>query len=134
MAATTTRRALLKAAPVLAIAPSAALASAEDLILPIYREWCEAHSAWRARADTHDWDGPEMKALQEAEYAAFDRITLMTPTSMAGIAAMAHLLWTFNATWAEGTEEREKGIGSLENLLLAGIWRAASGEAGHPTV
>lgn len=133
MAKNPTRRAVLKAGPAVVVAP-AALAAPQDPILPLYRQWREAHEAWKARVNTHDWEGPEMTALAEREEAAFNLMIDMTPTSLAGIAALAHVMWSWTALWAEGTEEREAEIDSCENLMLAAIWRAASGEVGVPPI
>lgn len=135
--ATTTRRAVLKAAPAIAVTASvpAALAAmpVEDPVLPIYRRWREAREEWMAKSEAgHDWEGADMQALEDAEYAALDELIAATPTTLAGIAALAHVFWVKQAVWAEGSPEREEEIQSDEFKLIASIWRGASGRTGLP--
>lgn len=58
----------------------------------------------------------------------------MNPTSVEGIAAMAHVQWVTDAPpFREGSEEYADELSSPANKTLAAIWRAASGETGVPT-
>lgn len=132
----TTRRAVLTAASALLAAPAVA-AEPEDPVLPIYRRWRENHEAWIAileqpenrRLDCDDIPGA--KALFAAREKAFFELIDMTPVSLEGVAALAHVLWV-----DDGPSYREDHPGHIEEMkapelkLKAAMWRAISGPDG----
>lgn len=136
-----TRRRVVAAGAALGIVALPALRGAEfeeDPVLPLYREWLDAREEWRRYAwapGNGDWDFPESKAAEARENAAYFALRDMTPASLAGIAALTHVLWTIagptSAEWNEPTysEECEQD----EHKMIAAIWRAASGQQGAPS-
>lgn len=135
-----TRRRLMLALPASASAfamPSLAGAMPEaDPILPLYRQWLQAREEWCRYADLPDngnWDMPESKAAEELEDAAFWAMIEMTPTSMAGIAALIHVLWVLDGpNGAIGSEDYLEEVNDPNCKLMRAIWRAASGEDAFP--
>lgn len=140
-----TRRDVLKAgskAAALATLPAAALATsamagAEDPVLPLYRQWMAARRDWyrHTGADVlEDWDeNPASKAAQDREDAAFWAMVDMAPTSMAGIAALAHVLWDVEGPSAwPGSETYSEQARAPSCKLMLQIWRATSGQSGMP--
>lgn len=138
---TITRRGILKAAPatvVIAAAPAALAAMpAEDPVLPVYRRWRESHEAWIALVERpqNRWlecaDIPGAKALFAAREKAFFELIDMTPVSLEGVAALAHVLWV-----DDGPSYREDHPAHIEEMkapelkLKAAMWRAISGPDG----
>lgn len=107
-----------------------------DPILPFYRKWWASHVEWNRLADlpgNEEWDWPESIEARDQEHAAMQKMLEITPTSLAGIAALAHLMWvdegpslrTDNPEYAEECAQRE-------NIMILQIWRAASGQGGLP--
>ncbi len=110
--------------------------AAADPVMPLYRQWDDARKDWHRWADfpgNGNWDMPESKAAESRQAAAFKEMIEMTPTSMAGIAALAHVLWDTDGPSVvpecEGYQAQADTPGC--KLMLA-IWRAASGEQGPP--
>jgi len=127
----------LAAAAVLSSLPAVA-GEAEDPVLPVYREWAAARAAWSSLVgqlgDKRDWDSPECKAVEARETALFFELLDLTPTTMAGIAAMTHVMWDFMgpATRRDLVEEYAEECDQTENRLIRAIWRGASGRDGIP--
>lgn len=112
-------------------------AEPEDPILPLYREWMAARIEWCRLSDlpgNGNWDSPESIAAEAREDAAFSAMVDMTPTGMAGIAALAVVLWDWSGPCSVPLDEaafREQCDEPSNKLILA-IWRAASGRNGLP--
>jgi hypothetical protein len=108
----------------------------QDPIIPLYQEWCRARRDWLAMADkpgNEDWDHPESKAAEARWDAAFDAMLKLTPASLPGIAAFAHVLWSLvGPSSAEDTPDFEEECELPECKLLAGIWRGAGGASPIP--
>lgn len=136
---TISRRSVLAALPAsgAALALPAVAASVEtDPILPLYREWAAALEE-RLRLlkipGNESQDTPECNAAFERQWALFDAIVDLTPTTTAGIAAMAHVLFDQHGpVFREGTPDYEWEIQHPENKMIAAIWRAASSMDGLP--
>lgn len=129
------RRTALKSVALVSALPSDALASPEldDPIMPVYREWCAARIEWDRYADlpgNEDWDSPESLAAQAREDAAFWTIVHeLTPVTVAGIGALAHVLWSIAGPCFDRDIEGElPEFEAPEDVLMLKIWRAASGE------
>ncbi|PJN95107.1 hypothetical protein CNY89_10450 [Amaricoccus sp. HAR-UPW-R2A-40] len=74
-----------------------------------------------------------MVALSDARDEAREQIEDMEPTTMAGIAAVAHVAWATDAMpWAVGSEDYLREAERPFCKMLAAIWRCASGETGLP--
>jgi len=108
----------------------------EDPILPLHREWMAARVEWFrcvGVGKSGDTDKPECIAAKEREHEALEQMLEMTPTSMAGIAALAHVLWDRAGPGSTpGTEYFDDECEDEECKLMAAIWRAASGRSGLP--
>ena len=93
-----------------------------DPILPIYREWVAARA-----------EGGDDHAATGFEAAAFRVMAGLTPTSQAGIAALATLLWSLHGPSVQPEHERyAEECADPTAMLIAAIWRAASGRVGVP--
>lgn len=134
-----TRRRVLAGGSLLGLAATPVLAAVEpkDPLLAIYRRWCAAraerviaiHDAECAGIDV--WQAVE--DLSDREFAAFDELRELRPTSLAGIAAHAHALWVYGGPCSlEGTADWHEECRSWENELILSIWHAASGRDGFP--
>lgn len=116
--------------------PALARAEDEDPILPIYRQWVAARKEWYRSIDLPEndkWDMPESKAAEAIENDAFWAMIDMTPTSMAGIAALIHVLWDLDGPGVPA--DSEDFLGRVDDppcKLMAAIWRGASGQQGLP--
>lgn len=117
-------------------ANSETVSADNDPITPLYQEWCRAHRDWMAVADepgNGNWDFPESKAAEARSDAAYEEMLGMTPTTLQGIKAFAHLLWSLVGPGsAEGTMGFDEECKLPDAILIAGIWRAAGGEGVHP--
>lgn len=104
--------------------------------MPIYRAWNKAITEWNHYAEmpgNENLDWPEAKAAEARENAAFSAMIDMSPVSMEGIAAIAHLLWeTEGLDVIPTNEEYSAHCDSAGNRLIRAIWRAASGKEGLP--
>lgn len=142
MASNITRRSILKAAPALAAVAAAPVALAavpvEDPVLAPYRRWSESRSAWTALMDadlTKPEQSPDVRALMDVELTAFWEITKLTPTTMAGVAAVAHVLWAIDGpSLVTSHPGHEEELRNPEHVLKAAIWRCASGQADVPEI
>lgn len=134
------RRGFHKAIPATSaalIAPTVAqLSEDEDPILPLYRQWIEARLEWLRWADfpgNGNWDMAESKAAEAQEDAALFAMTDITPISLAGIAALIHVLWDIDGpARAPENEDYEDEIRAPNYKLMLAIWRATSGRADVP--
>ncbi|MEM1149850.1 MAG: hypothetical protein AAGI03_04735 [Pseudomonadota bacterium] len=64
---------------------------------------------------------------------ALFRLVEMTPISMAGVAALAHVYWDeYGPCFQPGAQDFEAQCGSFDSKLIAAIWRGASGRDGLP--
>ncbi|TCP39799.1 hypothetical protein [Rhodovulum marinum] len=133
----TRRTALASTAAAGAALWAGASASApEDPILPLYRQWVQARKDWHKYADlpgNEHWNMPESIEAADREDRAFYAMLELTPCSMEGIAALAHVLWDLDGPSVvpehpEYAEQCER----TENKLVRAIWRSASGETGLP--
>jgi len=101
----------LAAAAVFGTLPAAA-GEPDDPVLPVYREWMAGRRDYLRAVGQAEED-----AATAREFAAERTIAGLTPTTMAGFAAVAHLLWD-----RFGQDSDDVGAG----LILA-VWRAAGG-------
>lgn len=112
--------------------------SAEDPVLPLFREWVAARRTWYDRIEGPDgddtWSLPDTKDASAQENTAYNALLHTTPTTLAGIAALAVVLWDL------ASHDIPPGV-PIEALhlpdepalrLIAAIWRAASGRDGFP--
>lgn len=117
--------------------PEAAI-EAEDPVLPLYRQWTEARANWRRLAalpGNGNFDTPESKVEEEAEHTAFLALIELTPTSPAGIAALAHVLWDLEGPVVPQDHDEFAALADKPSCkLIHAIWRASSGENGFPNV
>ncbi|PJN96331.1 hypothetical protein CNY89_03150 [Amaricoccus sp. HAR-UPW-R2A-40] len=134
-----TRRNVLAAGSLLGLAAAPALAAVEpeDPILPIYRCWCAVRAERMIAIHDAECAGIDVcqavEDLSDREFAAFDELRELRPTSLAGIAAHAHALWVYGGPCSlEGTADWHEECRSWENELILAIWRAASGRDGFP--
>lgn len=115
MATNTTRRALLKAAPVLAISPAAAVAAEPSEIMRLLRE-CVALRAYINDPDSptdDDWGNEAGAALRELEL----QLTTIPARTAQEMAAKV-LVWTAYAD-PKGVELDYQ----LDPLILAEVWQ-----------
>lgn len=109
--------------------------SDEDPILPLYREWWASRLHWNELVEMDaSWESPEVKAAEAREDAAFLAIIEMTPSTLEGIAAMAHVLFQDYGPQTRRDLEAEYLVESEwpQNKMIAAIWRAASKKQGLP--
>lgn len=103
-------------------------------LLSLYARWCAAQSEYLrlcSFARTEDLNSPEINAASDFADCLLGQLILMQPATMAEIAAMAHALWDRRAyVPEEAIVTCEGGV----PMVLAAIWRAASGERGHPRI
>lgn len=134
------RRALLTALPIAGVAlalPNLAVAAEpEDPVLAVFREWVAARQeGWRCMdlPGNGNLDRPESVAAQQREDAAFWRLLEMTPTSLAGIAALATLLWDLEGPHViEAHPDFAEMCEQPSRKLIRAIYRAASGKDALP--
>jgi hypothetical protein len=107
-----------------------------DPVLPHYRQWVSARAEWLRLTDlpgNGNYDAPESMAEEDKEQTAFRAMCEETPTSMEGIAALAHALWDLDGpVFCPDHEDYEAATNSQNCKLIAAIWRAASGQTGLP--
>lgn len=123
------RRDILAALPAVAFAPRAvSAADVPDPILPLYRQWQEARAEWHALADlpgNENWDSAATVEADARENAAFWAMLDMTPVTMEGVAALAHVLWTLEGpSPPPGTADYEESLTQPANRIMAALWRA----------
>lgn len=138
------RRSLLAALPAAGVAlasPALAVGSslsaeAEDPVLPIYRKWCAARAEWLELSELEgngDFEHPQSLAAEKIENDAFFAMVEMSPTSLEGVAAMAHVFWeVYGPCMPDDAPDYVSATEEPENKLIAAIWRCASGENGLP--
>ncbi len=133
------RRAFVTGAPLALLPGAAAGGEADDArLLALCREYFAAVRECDRLVrlpGNGDMDTPECVAALERQHAALEAVSGVTPRTMAGIAALAEVLWHFNGPcFLVGTEGFAEEIAAPENRLLAAIWRGASGRDGIPPV
>lgn len=113
------------------------VSAAQDPVVPLYRDWCRARQDWLDVAEApgnEDWDSPASKEANARWAAAFYDMLHLTPCSLQGIAAFAHVLWEMAGPGStEDHPAYEDECRAPEALLIAGIWRAAGGEGLRPS-
>lgn len=110
-------------------------ATKEDPVLRVYRELIAARREWCGAGARSGWDSDAAEAASSREDALLYAIADMTPTSMAGIAAVAAVLWDLAGPGlAEGSELFNEDVEQPNNKLIIAIWRAASGKKGFPNL
>lgn len=107
-----------------------------DPILQLYSDWCAAEAELKRIANLSG-DGrmetPEAEAAIERESSAFEDLIKMTPTSVSGLAALAHALWSVEGPGApEDTPLFVEQASQPGPQLIAAIWRSATGKNGFP--
>ena len=125
------------AATALTVPMLAKAKEAEDPTLPLYRQWLEARANWLRLADlpgNGNFDTAESKVEEAKEHAAFKAMSETTPTSLAGIAALAHALWDLDGPATAMEHDMFNEMANSQNCkLIRAIWRAASGANGFPS-
>jgi hypothetical protein len=129
------RRAALGSVAIASAIPGVVLAAQEpeDPIMPVYREWCAARIEWIKYAEVpgnENWDSPESLAAQEREDEAFwTMVNDMVPTSLAGIGALTHVLWSVaGPSFSRDRDGPAIELDDPKDILMLKIWQAASGE------
>ncbi|MEW5421929.1 hypothetical protein [Amorphus sp. 3PC139-8] len=117
-----------------ALAPTTA--RARDPIVPLYRQWLSARKTLDYLVDLpggYDSEAPDAKAAQTREDEAFWAMIELTPTSVEGIAALAHVLWELEGPAVlPDHEDFQEEADSPNCKLMRAIWRAAAGRDGLP--
>lgn len=107
-----------------------------DPILPLHREWAAARAEWYALADlpgNGNWDHPDSVASEQREYAAVEAMLATRPTSLAGFAALADVLWCLEGPGiGPGDPDFPEQADWTSNRLIRHIWESASGQTGFP--
>ena len=107
-----------------------------DPVLPLYRRWLEARRLCLRLADlpgNGNYDAPESKEAEALESEAFSAMIDLTPNSMAGTAAIAHVLWDLDGpSVSPENPEYDERTNDPNNKQIRAIWRAASGQNGLP--
>lgn len=133
------RRTLLTALPASSLALAIPTqASTADPIVSLYRDWLAATAEWRRLADipgNEDFDWPESIAAENRAHAALLAMVELTPTTVEGIAALSHILWSLKGP-AFRTDHPEYAVQCQEpsKKALLALWRATSGRSDHPPV
>jgi len=132
------RRAMLTVIPgaiaataVPAIAAAIPQVEPRSEILDLYSRWCAAEAVCESESDLRG-DGDETpKERAAAKQAEELRVQLLhcQPSTMPEVAALAHILWS---SLSYQPDEAERGIDYGSPMLIAAIWRGASGREGVP--
>lgn len=133
------RRALLAALPASTLAlATVASSTPSDPILEHYKEWLGATAEWNRLSSmpgNEDWKWPASIEAERKADAALDAMVELTPSSLAGIAAMAHILWVLEGpVMAPGGEDHAEEMTWKGNRAILAIWQAATGLDGYPSV
>ena len=108
----------------------------EDPIMPLFRQWRAARDEWLRVFDlpgNGSFDIPEVAAAIKREHAALYAMLDLTPISIAGIAALATVLWDLGGPSMDESQEGFAEASALpEQKLMLAIYRGASGESGLP--
>ncbi|WP_273699643.1 hypothetical protein [Paracoccus sphaerophysae] len=107
-----------------------------DPILPLYEAWRAARATWyelSSLPNNSNWDAPESRAAEAREHAAFSAMLDILPTTTAGFAALADVLWSVNGpSLAKDHPSFAAECDEPGNRLMIALWRAASGQDGLP--
>lgn len=100
-------------------------------ILDLYAKWCAAEVEISFQADLRGYGEETAKELEAERRAEELRAKLMEcqPSTMPEIAALTHVLWSSKGYLPE---DAEAGIEFGAPMLIAAIWRGASGREGTP--
>lgn len=110
-----------------AVAAPAASALPADPILAHYRAWCAARNDWFAATPA------ESDEACEREWAAVDAMIATPPSTPAGVAALAHLLWAIEGPCArDDSLHYETQCNERDARIFATLWRFGTGREGLP--
>lgn len=116
--------------------PADIVDGSRDPVLSLHRKWSDACATWERLAaipGNENSDALESKVAELEEAAAFEAMIETPPTSLAGIAVLASVLWEMEGpSGTPGSEEYQKQADGLSCKLILAIWRAASGGNGLP--
>jgi hypothetical protein len=100
-------------------------------ILDLYAKWCAAEAEVSFQADLRGYGEETAKELEAERRAEKLRVKLVQcePSTMPEIAALTHVLWSSKGYQPE---DAEAGIEFGAPMLIAAIWRGASGQEGTP--
>lgn len=133
------RRTMLAALPASTFALGAAASSAPvDPVVSLYREWLAARAEWNALSNmpgNEDFDWPESIAAEDRAFELMFKMVELTPTTIEGIAAMMHILWDLEGPALRPDQpEYDEEMTEPGNKAMFAIWRAASSQAGPPSI
>jgi hypothetical protein len=111
--------------------------SDNDPIVPLYSEWCAHRAEWHRLNNLPENDGRqtlELDVAEKREFQCYEAMASVTPSSMAGIAALAHVQWAYEGpSVAQSHPQYQCECEQPENQIIASIWRSATGLKGWPT-
>ncbi len=133
------RRTAFSALPVTGLAIALALpgnieGNVSDPVVSLYAEWLTARKQWRALAElpgNENWRLPQSLAAEAREKEAAAKMLSTRPTSLAGVGALAALLWDEVNPGFNDPDEFASAVCSLECQLVLAIWRHCTGQDGY---
>lgn len=108
-----------------------------DPVVVAYDEWLAARREWRELAElpgNGDFDDPRSLAAEYRERVAMFEMLQNEPTSLAGIGALAALLWSDVSPGFIDPIEFERRANYVDCLATEAIWKACTGKDGYPDV
>lgn len=121
-----TRRAVLASLPVVGLASTAWADNADAELLSHYREYLDAYQEYEFLTGVIDDLTPETERVYSRKEAALDKLTTLTPSTMGGIFALAHVLWLEEGpSFLPGTEGHAREMTSPRIRLMSAILRGA---------
>lgn len=134
------RRKLLSVLPASALAlgaPQNVEAETADPVVPLYHAWLEARREWRELAELPEngnFDDPRSLAAEKREHSLLFEMLDLTPTSTAGVAALAAVAWDYAGSGMISAEDLEQRVQEPECRAIMAIWKACTGKDGHPVI
>lgn len=121
-----TRRTVLASLPMAGLAPAAMAADGDAELLRHYREYLDAIAACDGLAEADKEQSPEMKQHHFCKVSALDAMTALVPSTIAGIAAVAHVLWLEHGpVYLPGTEMHVIEMARPEYRLMRSLLEGA---------
>ena len=100
-------------------------------ILDLYANWCAANTEASFEGDLRGYGHQTAKEVAAERRAEKLRVKLVQsqPSTMPEVAALMHVLWS---SLSYLPEDAENGVQFGAPILVAAIWRGASGQEGTP--